>query len=215
MTNTDMEKKRFKVTVIVYLICIAILFSLFVIVVPTMSRYTKQGSETVVASDKDFDINFTLNYNNGNDVVTLHKADLNASNGLLRLTSEEYSTITVDMNYTGEGRCYYRFKINESWQNDGAGTIIPHSLSTLTLSEDFYDGRSYDGWIYYKYPVDGESPANVKNVRAISEITIGNDAPDLLEGDYSNCVDISLEIEAVQWNRVKELWGYSNLPWEV
>lgn len=185
----------------------------------TIARYSTSTENIYNAELKDMNVDFILTYVKNGETQRLNKTDLVASNGVLRLTPEQYSTMQLTINYTGDARCYYRFKIAESWLYDdnnagGASIIIPHTLSNYSLSSAFYDNRSYDGWIYYKNLVDGESLDNVKNVIAISGASVGSDAADLLNGDHSNCVEISLELEAVQWNRAKEIWGLSKLPWQ-
>lgn len=185
----------------------------------TIARYSTSTENVYTAELKDMNVDFILTYVKNGETQRLSKNDLVASNGVLRLTPEQYSTMQLTINYTGDARCYYRFKIAESWlyadnNAGGASIIIPHTLSDYLLSSAFYDNRSYDGWIYYKNLVDSESPDNVKNVIAISGASVGSDAADLLNGDHSNCVEISLELEAVQWNRAKEIWGLSKLPWQ-
>lgn len=209
-----MEKKRFKVTVIVYAVCILLLAAFFTIS-GTVSRFATSKSETVAASDNDFDAWFEWTTVDGanTEVPVLN------STGVYRLNNiDDYDNLKLDIKYKGEGRSYLRFKITESWQhNDGVHDVItPHSLSTYTLGENFYDNRSDDGFIYYALPLNGEDNTTTLTLNAITQCIGGEDALDLLDHtDASTFVDISVELEAVQWNRAKELWGISKLPWEV
>lgn len=209
-----MEKKRFKITVIVYAVCILLLVVFFT-VNGTVSRFATSRSETVVAEDKDFDAWFEWTTVDGSDTAL---PVLN-TNGVYRLNNiDDYDNLKLDIKYRGEGRSYLRFKITESWQhNDGGHDVItPHSLSIYTLGENFYDNRSDDGFIYYALPLSGEDNVNTLTLNAITQCVGGEDAPDLLDNaDASTFVDISVELEAVQWNRAKEMWGISKLPWEV
>ena len=218
METKEVKRKRFIVTVIIYAVMLVLLVGFFTVHY-TIARYSTSTENIYNAELKDMNVDFILTYVKNGETQRLNKTDLVASNGVLRLTPEQYSTMQLTINYTGDARCYYRFKIAESWLYDdnnagGASIIIPHTLSNYSLSSAFYDNRSYDGWIYYKNLVDGESLDNVKNVIAISGASVGSDAADLLNGDHSNCVEISLELEAVQWNRAKEIWGLSKLPWQ-
>lgn len=218
METEEVKRKRFIIAVIIYSVMLALLVGFFTVHY-TIARYSTSTENTYNAGLKDMNVDFTLTYVKNGETQRLNKTDLAASNGVLRLTPEQYSTMQLIINYTGDARCYYRFKIAESWlyaDNIAVGdsTIIPHTLSDYSLSSVFYDNRSYDGWIYYKNAVDGESSNDVKNVIAISSVSVGSDAADLLNEDHSNCVEISLELEAVQWNRAKEIWGLDRLPWQ-
>lgn len=215
MEDKRLERKRFIVSLVVYGVLLSMLIGFFAVHY-TVARYSV-GDETSYSGElKDFDISFQLKYMDSGVEQTVSATDLAATNGVVRLTKEQYNTLKLDTVYSGEGRCYYRAKIIESWiMVDGANsTIIPHSLSAYTLNENFYDNRSYDGWIYCKEAIDGDSDNELKSLRVLSVTEGGNDAPDLLNNDASNYVEIAVEVEAVQWNRAKEVWGINKLPWE-
>ena len=215
MEDKRLERKRFIVSLVVYGVCLSMLIGFFVIHY-TVARYSVGDETSYSAELKDFNIDFQLKYTDGGIQQTVGAADLSANNGVVRLTKEQYNTLELDSVYSGEGRCYYRVKIIESWiMVDGANsTIIPHSLSEYDLNSNFYDNRSYDGWIYCKEAIDGESDSSLKSLNVLSVSSGGIDAPDLLNDDASNYVEIAVEVEAVQWNRAKEIWGLNKLPWE-
>lgn len=215
MEDKRLERKRFIVSLVVYGVCLSMLIGFFVVHY-TVARYSVGDETSYSAELKDFNIDFQLKYTDGGTQQTVGAADLSANNGVVRLTKEQYNTLELDSVYTGEGRCYYRVKIIESWiMVDGANsTIIPHSLSEYDLNSNFYDNRSYDGWIYCKEAIDGDSDDELKSLNVLSVSSGGIDAPDLLDDDASNYVEIAVEVEAVQWNRAKEIWGLNKLPWE-
>lgn len=213
MENEEIERKRSRVTLIVYIVCILILLG-FATFANTQAKYAKADTESIVATAKDFDVWFAWTTVDGaNTSVPI----LN-NNGVYRLNNiNDYDNLKLDLKYKGEGKSYVRFKITESWQHQEAGhdVITPHSLSTYTLGSDFYDNRSDDGFIYCRVPLYGNDANTVISKEAIIQCIKGNDANDLLDPSHaSTFVDISIELEAVQWNRAMELWGLRELPWE-
>ena len=222
MVEIKKPKKIVVVSIVILLLVASVITSICVYsnINGSYARTVGVEEESYTAALADFNMDFSLTYTSGGNTVTLSSGDLDAQQGVIRLTKEEYDTLKLKAVYTGPGKCYYRFKLTESWLHretiggDTVDIVTPKELSTYTFGTSIYDNRSYDGWIYYKNLVDGESLDNVKNVIAISGVSVGSDAADLLNGDHSNCVEISLELEAVQWNRAKEIWGLSKLPWQ-
>lgn len=217
MESKEIKRKRAIVEAIVTLVCLCMLIGFFTVHY-TVARYSDGTSFTQNGELKDFDVDFQLRYKEGVE-HTVTASDLSASHGILRLTVPQYETLQLDTTYKGEGKCYYRFKITESWLHknaSGEDMLTPRSLSEYNLDTDnFYDNRSYDGYIYCKTAMTGNSPTDIITVSAITNCEPGIDAPDLLDdADRSTLVDIAVEIEGVQWNRAKEVWGLSKLPWE-
>ena len=219
MESREIKRKRAIVEVVVTLVCLCLIVGFFTYHY-TVARYSDGTSFTQNGELKDFDVDMELRYNDGVEHV-VRASELSNSHGILRLTADQYETLKLDTVYKGEGKCYYRFKITESWLSTtstlGSGNemLAPRSLSNYNLSGDFYDNRSYDGYIYCKQVMTGEQPSTEIVTRAINECIPGEDATDLLsDDDKANVVDISVEIEGVQWNRAKEVWGLSKLPWE-
>ena len=215
--SNEVKKKRAIVEAIVTLVCLCMLIGFFTVHY-TVARYSDGISNTQTAELKDFDVDFQLRYNDGVE-HTVTASDLSASHGILRLTVPQYETLQLDTIYTGEGKCYYRFRITESWLHKNGSDedmLTPHSLSDYGLDTDvFYDNRSYDGYIYCKTAMTGSSATDTITTNAIMTCIPGIDAPDLLDdGDRSTLVDIAVEIQGVQWNRAKEVWGLDKLPWE-
>ena len=216
MENKEIERKRFIVSLTVYLTCF-VLIAGFLTYHYTNARYSRGANVEYTSELKDFDLSFQLKYNDGTDHV-VSPADLQANHGVLRLTSAQYESLKFDTIYKGEGKCFYRFKITESWLHKDASdkdVLTPRSLSDYNLSDDFYDNRSYDGYIYCKNAINGSSPTDTITTQAITNCIPGSDAVDLLDpADAATLVDISVEIEGVQWNRAKEVWGLTEFPWE-
>ena len=177
------------------------------------AKFTEQEEESYIAELQDFDVNFTLSYVKNGVLHTVTDGEINEHNGVLRLSSEDYKTLRLDIEYTGKGKCFCRFRITESWQHDENGTdvITPKQLSVYTLDPCLYDNRSDDGYIYCTEALMDET----KEITAVSHFTAGADAVNLIDNtnDRSQFVDISVELEAVQWNRATEFWKLDKLPW--
>ena len=214
-------KKRAKIEILAYLMLFVLLLLLvFIAHDYTVARYSDGAQASYTVELKDFDMDFNLTYTSDttHQLVAVKSAELRASKGVVKLSPTEYATMKFDTIYKGEGKCYYRFKITESWQHeteDNTRTITPRSLSEYTFGADFYDNRSYDGYIYCITPMAGASATDELTTQAVTRCVAGIDAPDLLAAsDAANAVEISVELDAVQWNRVKEKWGLTKLPWE-
>lgn len=184
----------------------------------TIAKYKTSTSGSLSTQLHDFNVTFEFKYTDDETGTeqTITASDLQNSNGLLRLSLTEYDTLKVNTIYYGMGKCYYRFRIKESWQHlhDGVTEMItPKQLSDYTLADGLYDNRSDDGFIYSGV-LTGESDSSVQTFNVITSCTKGLDAADLLdEADVSTFVDIMFEIDAVQWNRAKVMWRLSNEQW--
>lgn len=183
----------------------------------SQAMYTQGNEEDFTAELQDFDIDFEMTYTDaGGNPVIVKASDFAGSHGVKRLTKAEYATLQLKVDYKGKGKCYYRFKITESWMhtdvNTGKDMITPKALSSYTFGENMYDNRSYDGYIYCTEALKDAD----KTMTVITKCEEGGDAADLNDkvNDVSQFVDIAFEIDAVQWNRAEVLWGLDKLPWE-
>lgn len=209
------NNKIFKILALIFGIALIVLIVVNCVIMYSKGKYTDSVEESYTANLEDFNVSFTLSYtdSSGNDKV-VNASDLSSNHGVVRLTSEEYSTLVLNTSYTGQGKCYYRFKIVESWQHkeDGVDVITPKQLSTYTLSDNMYDNRSDDGYIYCKDLLEGDS----SSITAISKFTEGLDAGNLTDNENhkSQFVDIAVVLEAVQWNQAEKVWDIEKLPWK-
>lgn len=211
------KNKIIKISALCLGLALIVSITVGTILTSSMAKFTERNTGNYTAELEDFDVDFYLTYtdaNNQNQTIT--PSSLSNSAGVIRLTENEYNTLKMYTSYTGEGRCYYRFKITESWQhtetidNEQVDIITPKTLSTYSLDNTLYDNRSDDGFIYCKDILSGES----RNFTAITQFTAGTDADNLIDSSHhSQFVDISIELEAVQWNRAEEIWKLSKLPW--
>ncbi len=194
-------------------LCLFLSASAMITIGITNAKYVNADDTSMSAELMDFDIGFTLEYSSVGTQHTVTSGELADSHGVTRLTADEYGTLKMLVDYTGEGKCCYRFRLTESWQHteNGRDIITPKELSDYTLAEGLYDNRSDDGYIYACSALSGTSTS----FEVITGCTPGEDAADLIsEDDGSEFVDISVELEAVQWNRAKEIWGFTQFPWE-
>lgn len=178
------------------------------------AKYAVSDDIPYSAELQDFDVDCVLTYSDETGEHQVSSGELADTNGVLRLSKENYNSLRLDVRYTGEGKCYCRFRITESWQHkDGAGhdEITPKALSEYTFDERFFDNRSEDGFIYSREALKGDS----FSIPAITACTAGEDALDLISpDDAAEFVDIAVEVDSVQWNQAEKLWGMTELPWE-
>lgn len=218
MVKMSKSKRVVIVSIVVLLLIASAIVSVCVYsdINNSYARTAGVEEESYTAQLADFDMDFSVTYTTGGNTVTLSSGDLNAQHGVIRLTKAEYDTLKLNAVYTGPGKCYYRFKLTESWMHteniggDNVDIITPKELSEYTFGTDIYDNRSDDGYIYSSVPLKDDN----QNITVITNFTEGADAPDLVNPAHaSQFVDMSIEFEAVQWNRAEELWGLSKLPW--
>lgn len=211
---TTSKKNIIKLSMVLIGFILASVLSIGAVVINTSkAKYIEQHQMVYDNTLADFNVNFTLSYGSEPDIHSYSAEDLVQSNGLLRMSINDYSTMKLTINHNGQGWSYLRFKVVESWQHtdsNGKDIITPKELSTYTLDETMYDNRDIDGYIYCKSILKDE-----QSIQAITKCVSGNDAVDLLSSaDASQFVDVSVEIEAVQWNQAQEVWGLTSLPWE-
>lgn len=223
------SKKRLKILIAgvsILLISVIVLSVVFVqnSIHHSTAKNTNKEDVSYATELQDFDMDFTLTYQSNGETVTINSSDLASTNAnvnthaVIRLTKEEYATLKLVANYTGSGKCYYRFKVTESWQHveniDGQDVeiITPKQLSVYTLNSSLYDNRSDDGYIYGKEPLKGAS----KTINVITKFTEGADATNLLDNTAhaSQFVDLAFTFEATQWNQAVKVWDLQKLPWE-
>lgn len=210
------DKKRKVLTVASICAGLALISAISVnsILMYSNAKYTDAVDESYTANLQDFNVDFSLTYNDtdGNE-KTVSSGDLASSHGVVRLKAEDYNSLKFNTTYSGQGRCYYRFKITESWQHkEGEVDVItPKQLSKYTLADNLYDNRSDDGYIYCKDILEGDSA----NYVAIRKFDAGADAGNLIDNEAhkSQFVDISVVVEAVQWNQAEDLWNLEKFPW--
>lgn len=211
------DKKRI-ITFVSFFLGILIITALSigaVVMNQSNAKFVEENETSYSARLQDYDVGFVLEYTSGTTEHSITTSDLSDNHGILRLTVAEYETLKMNITYTGEGACYCRFKITESWQHTDTATgkeiITPKELSAYTLHSNLYDNRSDDGYIYCTELLKGTS----RSFTAITSCTAGADAADLISpDDAAQFVDISLELEAAQWNKAADLWELQKLPWE-
>ena len=201
------------------IICIGIMLMISlsigaVVLNASQARYITDDNVVYNAELQDFDVDFLLTYTSNGTEHTVSSGELADTGGVLRVSKENYPSLRLNLNYTGNGKCYCRFRISESWQHtdsNGHDVISPKALSAYLLDSRFYDNRSNDGYIYLTQVLKNNSC----NISAITGCSAGEDAVDLLSpDDAAQFADISVNVEAVQWNQALKLWNIEKLPWE-
>ena len=208
------KKSLIKLSVLLIGVILTAALTISAVVINTSkAKYSDQFEMEADATLADYSVDFTVTYGTGGNARSYKSESLKQTNGVIRMTASEYSTMKLMLNHSSYGWCYLRFKITESWQHkdsSGKDIITPKELSVYTLDGSMYDNRSIDGYIYCKNILK-----LTQNINAITKCVPGNDAVDLLSPtDAAQFVDVSVEVEAVQWNQAKEMWGLTKLPWE-
>ena len=183
MVEIKKPKKIVVVSIVILLLVASVITSICVYsnINGSYARTVGVEEESYTAALADFNMDFSLTYTSGGNTVTLSSGDLDAQQGVIRLTKEEYDTLKLKAVYTGPGKCYYRFKLTESWLHretiggDTVDIVTPKELSTYTFGTSIYDNRSYDGYIYSSVPLKDAD----KNITVISNFEEGEDASDL------------------------------------
>lgn len=184
----------------------------------TGAKYTAQESDVFNGELYSFKVSPIISYTTDEGTVkTITEEDLKNNNGILRLSVSEYNTLNASIKYTGKGKAYARCRLIESWQHidseNNVEMITPKELSEYTISENVYDNRSDDSYLYYKEVLSGENDEDTISI--VNKFKAGLDASDLLSpDDKSTFVDISISTEGVQWNRAKDIWSMNSFPWE-
>lgn len=177
----------------------------------TFAKYTGEESGSVSTQLYSFKAQPLAEYtSDSGKTITVSEDDLKDNNGVLRLSLSEYATLKCSVKYSGEGKAYVRLKLSESWQHerdDGTEMLTPKQLSVYTLDKKVFDNRSDDSYLYYKEPLSMTDAASEVTLLMITKCKAGLDAQDLLSSDdKSTFVDISISVEAVQFNRLS-VWN--------
>jgi len=128
-------------------------------------------------------------------------------NGIYQINRVNVDDIRLDLICEGEGWHYIRVKIDETWLDD-SGNIYIVKPSTLTFGSGFevYDNRAIDGYLYIKDMID--TPQTIEFIKKL-ELNPFNDSASITK------LELIVKIEAVQFNRAKEHWGFeTQFPWE-
>lgn len=141
----------------------------------------------------------------------------------VEMTPDEFKTLRVDIEYSGEAKVYCRFKLDCSWyhkinvEGENRMELIPHEYPTYTCRTDIYNNIQKDGWLYFTEILEADKSNSETRIysNALTVDNIGNDVSDLInEDDKSEYVRIAVTVDCVQYNRAKALWKMTSLPWE-
>ncbi len=125
-------------------------------------------------------------------------------------TIDKIDNLRVNVTEVGNGIAYVRVKVSHEWLLSD-GTRLQGALDLpLEFSESFYDNRDKDGYIYYK----GAMPVN-ESVAFITGFDSANFDVSAFDNEtYGNMkLRIDVYVDAVQFNRYRQIWGIDGLPW--
>lgn len=129
-------------------------------------------------------------------------------------TISKIGDLKVNIKETGNGISYFRIKVSQEW-------LVPDNVNgdyrlqgatelPLVFGENFFDNREKDGYIYYKgtMPVGG----SVSFITGFDSASF--DASAFNNAAYSGLkLRIDISVDAVQFNRYRQVWGVDGLPW--
>lgn len=229
MKKISVSKK--KKTIITACICVLLAAGIGIY---TFSKFASQEAIDGTIELEEFYAVARVYYEDENGTeqeATINFDDSDSSSKYLELTPEQFETVRVDIEYTGEARTYCRFKMDCSWLKDVTETyndttangeltsddytlIIPQPYPTVEVADNVYNNVQSDGWFYIKDIMEGEGE-NVEVVHAIESITpTGNFKDPIVPDDQiPDRVQIMVTVDCVQYNRVSALWKMDSLPW--
>ncbi len=122
------------------------------------------------------------------------------------------SDVRVGITQKGNGVAYMRVKISQEWLLTDGSRLQSELNLPFELSDDFYDNRSVDGYIYYKGTmVPGQEYQLITGFDEASfdATAFDNDAYKGLQ------LKVDVLVDAVQFNRYEAIWGLDSLPWRT
>jgi len=200
-----MEKKKLlKLKWLLPLVFVAILTAAIMIYV--IAKYAGTSDVNGEVNLQGFDVT---------PVVTSNYTDWDSDTGIVELTEAQYEEFTLDIEKSGNGWAYIRVSVEESWRIKNINTTSKtETVVTMTggsLSWDVYLLENTIDSTDNFYYVDGI----VTNPDTISIIAGSNTAPSpsvALGSDEELVVRLSIKVEAIQYNRLKEFWGLIGDP---
>lgn len=136
------------------------------------------------------------------------------SDGTYLVNIWDYGSLVFEIDYYGMGKSYLRVRVDETWlfmPGDGTQTVLYYEPSPSYAMSGMYDNRDDDGYLYHW----GELSAT--NHSASIKIPVFQYPNYQLSGhntEFPTHVRIMIKVDAVQFNRYKDVWNIPKLPWE-
>ncbi|MBQ3602294.1 MAG: hypothetical protein IJA02_00475 [Clostridia bacterium] len=161
------------------------------------------------------DFHFTVTPSSSNGVLTYtftkNNVDISQLSGL---------SFTVEK--TGNGVPFVRFRVSHEW------TAVDANGDTVRLQGEYnlpfklgtdgklYDNRSADGFVYYagSFPTGEDEKVEVFSGFDTASFDMSAISVALDAGTYQSVtLKIDFTVDAVQFNRYRQVWGMNTLPW--
>lgn len=136
-----------------------------------------------------------------------------ADTGVVEMTPAQYQNFALNVQKTGEGWAYIRVSVEDSWRSvdadHGTETVIPvtgNSVnwdSSIVMNTDSSDIHGY---------VNGIA-TDPGTIAIIDGPTNPNTLPTgISSSDTNYVVQLSIKVEAIQYNRLDAFWGLTGDP---
>ncbi len=120
------------------------------------------------------------------------------------------SKLRVEMKHSGDGVAFSRVRVSHEWLTSAGDRFQGDAYLPYTVnSDDFTDARSSDGYIYHNGALK-ESDGFVSVVNGFDSASFDPSAV-IAIGDVELYINVS--VDAVQFNRYKQIWGIDSRPW--
>lgn len=139
----------------------------------------------------------------------------NINNNLSQLSALKFTATK-----TGNGVAFVRFRLSHEWTAvDSEGNTVrlqgeynlPFKLGT---DAKLYDNRAADGFVYYEGSFPTGTAVEVFSGLDTASFDISAISAALAAGTYESVtLKIDFTVDAVQFNRYRQVWGMNALPW--
>ena len=123
---------------------------------------------------------------------------------------------------TGNGVAFVRFRVSHEWtavDKDGNTVRLQGEYNLpfkLGSDEKLYNNKTEDGFVYYagSFPAGEEKTVEVFSGLDTANFDTSAISAALDAGTYTSVtLKINFTVDAVQFNRYRQVWGMETLPW--
>lgn len=120
------------------------------------------------------------------------------------------SKLCVEVKHNGDGVAFSRVRISHEWlAADGSRLQGDAYLPYTVNSEEFTDARETDGYIYHNGALQDDDGF----VRVIDGFDAASFDPSAVIALRDVELNLNVSVDAVQFNRYKQIWGIDSRPW--
>ena len=213
------KDKKSLLILVVALVAVALIIAVIYTANRSGAWLSDQQNQDMTAQYSNFLISADIKF--GNSEAAKDTSGLIPVN-VVSTTADNYiDNLRVSLNYKGESQAYVRVKVLEEWrladQVDGITEVsaVPNTpLTAYDLADNWYDNRKYDGYFYYKLPLNAATETNIPLITGASGYWRDPEYLPQEDGYPQLTMRISVVAEAVQVNRYQQFWHLNKLPWQ-